>query len=186
MLRVVGIGSGSLEMLECRPLNESEGVYVTAGVDPDGEMRERFRGEFDALTYETAMELLDIEFLDAVTIVSLHIGHFDQALAAFDAGIHAHFKEPMVTDLGGARTPIDHAEDRGLTLTVSYQRHFGSRSHELWCVVDSGCTGDSHMAVCHLEQEWVHWIKDEWHDDPSLLGGGRLYDSGSHFPDAML
>ncbi|NLV01934.1 Gfo/Idh/MocA family protein [Haloferax volcanii] len=186
MFRVAGIGLGSLGMLECRLLNELEGVRVVAGVDPDDEVRERFGDEFDVPTYETTAELLDAEFLDAVTIASPHTEHFDQALAALDADLHVHLEKPMVTDLGGARALIDRADERGLTLAVGYQRHFDPRFHELRRVVDSGRIGDPHMVVCHLEQEWIRWTKDEWRGDPSLSGGGQLYDSGSHLLDAML
>lgn len=185
MSRVAGIGLGSPGMLEYRLLNELEGMRAVIGVDPDDEVRERFGGEFDTPTYETAAELLDAEFPNAVTIVSPHTEHFSQALVALDADIHVHLEKPMVTDPGGARAPINRAEDRGPTPAVGYQRHLDSWLHESRRVVDSDRIGDSHMMVCHLEQEWIRWAKNERRDDPSLSGGGQLYDSGLHLSGAM-
>ncbi|WP_416839195.1 Gfo/Idh/MocA family protein [Haloferax sp. DFSO52] len=186
MFRVAGIGLGNLGVMECRLLDEMDGVSIVAGVDPDEEARERFADEFGVPTYESVGELIEAEFLDAVTIASPHTKHFDQALAALDAGLHVHLEKPMVTDLGGAQTLIDRADDAGLTLAVGYQRHFDPRFHELRRIVDTGRIGDPHMVVCHLEQEWIQWTKDEWRGDPALSGGGQLYDSGSHLLDAML
>ncbi|KAB1191927.1 gfo/Idh/MocA family oxidoreductase [Haloferax sp. MBLA0076] len=186
MFRVAGIGLGSLGIMECRLFDEMDGVSIVAGVDPVEAVRESFADEFGVPTYESVDELVDAEFLDAVTIASPHTKHFDQALAALDAGIHVHLEKPMVTDLGGARSLIHRAEENNLTLAVGYQRHFDPRFHELRRLVDSGRIGDPHMVVCHLEQEWIQWTKDEWRGDPSLSGGGQLYDSGSHLLDAML
>jgi predicted dehydrogenase len=42
------------------------------------------------------------------------------------------------------------------------------------------------MAACHLEQHWIGWNRDRWRGDPSLSGGGQLYDSGSHLLDTLL
>ncbi|WP_396613168.1 Gfo/Idh/MocA family protein [Haloferax sp. S1W] len=186
MFRVAGVGLGTLGTLECRLFDEMDGASIVAGVDPDEETRERFADEFDVPVYETVEELLDGEFLDAVTIASPHTEHFDQALAALEAGLHVHLEKPMVTDLAGARVLIDRAEDAGLTLAVGYQRHFDPRYVELRRVVDSGRIGDPHMVICHLEQEWIQWTENEWRSDPSQSGGGQLYDSGSHLLDVML
>ena len=186
MFRVAGIGLGNLGVMECRLLDEMDGVSIVAGVDPAEEAREQFADEFGVPVYETVDELLEGEFLDAVTIASPHTMHFDQALAALDASLHVHLEKPMVTDLGGAQALIDRADEEGLTLAVGYQRHFDPRFHELRRIVDSGRIGDPHMVVCHLEQEWIQWTKDEWRSDPTLSGGGQLYDSGSHLLDAML
>ncbi|AFK18722.1 Gfo/Idh/MocA family oxidoreductase [Haloferax mediterranei ATCC 33500] len=186
MFRVAGIGLGTLGTIECRLLDELDGVSVVAGVDPDDDARERFEDGFDATTYESVEALLDGEFLDAVAIASPHAEHFNQALAALETGLHVHVEKPMVTDLGGARALIDRAEEEGLILAVGYQRHLDPRFHELRRIIDSGRIGDPHMVVCHLEQEWIEWTKDEWRGDPARSGGGQLYDSGSHLLDAML
>ncbi|SEK51972.1 Gfo/Idh/MocA family protein [Haloferax larsenii] len=186
MFRVAGVGVGTLGLVECRLLDEMDGVSIVAGVDPDDDARERFADEFDVPVYETVEELLDGEFLDAVTIASPHTEHFDQALAALEAGVHVHLEKPMVTDLAGARVLIDRADAESLTLAVGYQRHFDPRYVELRRIVDSGRIGDPHMVVCHLEQEWIQWTENEWRSDPSLSGGGQLYDSGSHLLDALL
>ncbi|ELZ91565.1 dehydrogenase, putative [Haloferax mucosum ATCC BAA-1512] len=186
MFRAAGIGLGTLGFMECGLLDELDGVRVVAGADPDEGSRERFEAEFDVPTYESVEQLLDGEFLDAVTVASPHTAHFDHVLAALEAGVHVHVEKPMVTDLGGARALIDRADEDGLTLAVGYQRHFDPRYRELRRIVDSGRIGDPHMVVCHLEQEWIRWTKDEWRGDPAKSGGGQLYDSGSHLLDAML
>ncbi|WP_410765189.1 Gfo/Idh/MocA family protein [Haloferax sp. DFSO60] len=186
MFRVAAIGLGDLGMLECRLFDELEGVSIVAGADPNPDARDHFEWEFDAPAYEDVDDLLDSEFLDAVTIVSPHTLHFDQALAAIEHGLHVHLEKPMVTDFGGAQALIHRAEEYDVTLAVGYQRHFDPRFIEIRRLIDEGRIGDPHMVICHLEQQWIRWTKDQWRADPSLSGGGQLYDSGSHILDAML
>jgi predicted dehydrogenase len=42
------------------------------------------------------------------------------------------------------------------------------------------------MVSIYLGQDWVDLHSDTWRMDPSLSGGGQLYDTGSHVLDALL
>jgi predicted dehydrogenase len=186
MLRAAAVGLGDLGRLEAAELAKLDDVRVVGGADPDPKARNRFEGELGAPTYDSHEELLATESLDLVVVASPHTLHYEQVRDALERGLHVHVEKPMVTDLDRATTLASLASARDLVLAVGYQRHFDPRFRELRRLVDEGRIGDPHMAVCHLEQTWIRWTKDQWRGDPSLSGGGQLYDSGSHLLDALL
>jgi predicted dehydrogenase len=186
MLRVAVIGLGDLGRLEATELAKLDGVSVVAGADPSSKARNLFEGETGAPTYESHADLLADETLDLVVVASPHTLHFEQVRDALRQDLHVHVEKPMVTDLDRARRLASLARDRELVLAVGYQRHFDPRFREIRRLVDEGRIGEPHMAVCHLEQTWIRWTKDQWRGDPALSGGGQLYDSGSHLLDALL
>jgi predicted dehydrogenase len=188
MLRAACVGLGSLGRLELSILESLDEVTVVAGADPSPATRREVAAAHDVTTYADHEALLSAERpdLDLVSIASPHTLHYEQAVAAMEAGAHVHLEKPMVTDLGDARDLIDRAAAADLTLGVGYQRHFDPRFRELRRVIDDGRIGEPHMAACHLEQLWIAANHDRWRGDPALSGGGQLYDSGSHLLDALL
>jgi predicted dehydrogenase len=186
MHTVAGIGVGDLGRLELELIGTVDGVEVVAGADPNPDAREALEYRHDALAFADYVEMLDEVDPDAAVIVSPHTLHYEQAMACLERGVHVHLEKPMVTDVDHADDLIDAAAERGLTLAVGYQRHLDPRFRELRRLVDEGRIGELHAAVCHLEQGWIEWTREQWRSNPDLSGGGQLYDSGSHLLDALL
>ena len=69
---------------------------------------------------------------------------------------------------------------------MGYQRHFDPVFQEVKRVIDAGRIGEVHMAACYLGQDWIEPHDGSWRTEPSLSGGGQLYDSGSHLIDTLL
>lgn len=159
---------------------------VVAGADPADAAREQFADAFAAAAYDDVAEMLAVEDLDAVNVTTPHTLHYEHVRAALESGAHVHVEKPMVTDLGHARELVDLADERDLVLQVGYQRHFDPRYREVRRFVESGRLGTIHSAACYLEQAWREKVAGTWRTDPSLSGGGQLYDSGSHLLDALL
>jgi predicted dehydrogenase len=180
------IGLGDLGRLELSILDSIDGVEVVAGADPSPAARRRTESEHGVETFADHETLLEVTAPDLVSIATPHTLHYGQARDALAAGTHVHLEKPMVTELADARDLIERADAAGLTLAVGYQRHFDPRVRELRRLLDEGRIGEPHMAVCHLEQHWIDWNRDRWRGDPSLSGGGQLYDSGSHLLDTLL
>lgn len=159
---------------------------VVAGADPSPAVREGFADEFGASVYEDVGSMIAGEELDALNVTTPHTLHHEHVRAALEAGLHVHVEKPMVTDVGAATDLVDLADERDLVLQVGYQRHHDPRYREVKRFVDSGRLGTIHAASCYLEQAWRHVAVDSWREEPSLSGGGQLYDSGSHLLDALL
>ncbi|MFC6728450.1 Gfo/Idh/MocA family protein [Natronoarchaeum mannanilyticum] len=185
-VRIAGIGLGGLGLLELEQFAAMEGVEVVAGADPSAAARDRFIEAFEQPVYESTDELLaNHPDLDAATIASVHAGHFEQATACIEAGLDIHLEKPMVTTVDEAVALVAAADERDALVQVGYQRHVDPYYVELRRLIEEGAVGTPRMAHCHLQQDWLRDYARSWRGDPTLSGGGFLYDSGSHIMDAL-
>jgi predicted dehydrogenase len=180
------VGLGGLGGLELEVYDDMDGVNVVAGADVSEGAREAFADEYGAPTYESHEAMLADHDLDAVSIVTPHTLHYEQAMACFDAGADVFLEKPMVTGVENAVDLVETAAEQGRVLQVGYQRHFDPLFRELRRVVASGRIGEVHAANAYLGQDWIEIQRGAWRTDPDLSGGGQLYDSGSHLLDALL
>jgi len=182
------IGIGGLGYLQAEAYVDMDKVTLVAGADIAEEARNLFQGEFQRPVYSeyTTMLQQHSEELDAVTIVTPHTLHYDQAMSCLQRGFHVLVEKPMVTDIGHALDLVETAAERNVVLQVGYQRHFDFVFQELRRHVMSGHLGDLHTITCYIGQDWIETNSGTWRVDPSLSGGGQLYDTGSHLIDALL
>ena len=180
------IGLGDLGRLEASVLDSLDGVRLVGGADPAATARSQFEDELGRPAYDTVDDLLGNETVDLGTIVTPHTLHYEQARECLSRDVHVHLEKPMVTDLAHADDLVERANAHDRVLAVGYQRHFDPRFREIRRLVDAGRIGTPHMAVAHLEQEWIRWTQHQWRSNPELSGGGQLYDSGSHLLDVLL
>lgn len=182
------LGVGGVGYLQAKTYSEIDGISLVAAADVSSDARTLFEDEFDAPAYEHHRMLLHEhgEELDAVTIVTPHIFHFEQAKACLEWGLHVLVEKPMVIDVGHAAELVELAEERDLVLQVGYQRHFHPGFKEVRRILRSGRIGAVHTINCFLGQDWIEQHRETWRSDPSMSGGGQLYDSGSHLLDALL
>ncbi|UPV76437.1 Gfo/Idh/MocA family oxidoreductase (plasmid) [Halorussus limi] len=185
-LRLGAVGLGGLGSIELELYDEMSDVTVVAGADVSEGAREAFADTYDAPTYESHERLLAEHDLDAVTIVTPHTLHYEQAMDCFEEGADVFLEKPMVTGIENAASLVAAAEERGRILQVGYQRHFDPLFRELKRVVTSDRIGRIHAANAYLGQDWIEIQRGSWRTDPGLSGGGQLYDSGSHLLDALL
>lgn len=186
-LAAIGVGGG-LATLELSQYSEMDGVSIVAGCDVSSDYRESFEETYQAPAYQAVETLLEkhAHELDAVSIVTPHTLHYEQARACLEEGLHVFVEKPMVTDVKNGANLVRLADERGLVLQVGYQRHFHPGFSEMKRIIDSGRIGDVHMISTFLSQNWIKPFKDQWRTNPDLSGGGQLYDSGSHLLDSML
>lgn len=188
MIRLAQFGLGGLGRVELDAFAGNDDVEIVAGADPVDDARDTFEKEYGATSYAAYDDLLTdlAEDLDVVNVVTPHALHFDQTMAALEAGLSVHLEKPMVTDLSDAIRLTDAAAETDATVQIGYQRHFDPRFQTMREIIRSGTIGDVVGANCFLEQDWIEPLSGTWRTDPSLSGGGQLYDSGSHLLDALL
>ena len=187
-LRLGMIGVGGLGYLQAKTFADIDDVSIVCAADVSSEARQLFESEFDLPTYDDYGTLLEehAAYMDAVAIVTPHTLHYEQAMACLRHDLHVIVEKPMVTDVGHAVDLVETAEARDLVLQVGYQRHFDPAFKELRRILGTGRIGDVHAVNCHLGQDWIEPHRDTWRANPSLSGGGQLYDTGSHLLDALL
>jgi predicted dehydrogenase len=135
--------------------------------------------------YETLEGLLDEEALDALVIATPHTLHYEQILTALDHGLDVLCEKPLVTDIDHARELDDRAAEADETLMVGYQRHVEPEfiyARERWAEGDAV----PNFVSGEIVEEWLEPNVGTWRLDPSLSGGGFIYDTGSHVVDAVL
>jgi len=188
VLKVGFIGVGGLGYLQCKRFSDIDGVTIVGAADVTAGARDLFEQEFGAPAYEHYRTLLHDqgEKLDAVAIVTPHTLHHEQAKAAMEHDCHVLVEKPMVTDVDDAVDLVETAAERDLVLQVGYQRHFHPAFREMRRIVQSGRIGEIHAVNAYLGQDWIEPHRNTWRSDPSMSGGGQLYDSGSHTLDALL
>lgn len=186
--RIGVIGVGGLGYLQTNTYADMDDVVIVTAADVSAQARQLFEQEHHAPSYEHYGMMLHEhrEELDAVTIVTPHALHYEQAKAALQRDLHVLVEKPMVTDISHAVDLVETASERGLVLQVGYQRHFHPAFREIRRVLRSGRIGEVHAVNCYLGQDWIDLHRDDWRSDPSLSGGGQLYDTGSHLLDALL
>lgn len=187
-IRIGVIGVGGLGYLQTNTYADMDDVVIVAAADVSAQARQLFEQERHAPSYEHYGMMLHehSEELDAVTIVTPHALHYEQAKAALQRGLHVLVEKPMVTAIGHAVDLVETASERDLVLQVGYQRHFHPAFREIRRILQSGRIGEVHAVNCHLGQDWIDLHRGDWRSDPSLSGGGQLYDTGSHLLDALL
>ena len=187
-LRLGIVGVGGLGWLQAKTFSDIDGVSLVCAADVSAQARRLFEAEFGLPAYDHYRALLaeHAADLDAVSIVTPHTLHHEQAMACLRRDLHVLVEKPMVTDVGQAVELVETAADRDLVLQVGYQRHFDPAFRELRRVLGTGRIGEIHAVNCHLGQDWIELHRDTWRANPALSGGGQLYDTGSHLLDALL
>lgn len=187
-IRLAAIGLGTLGEHELETYEEIPDVDITAGADIEKGKRERFESRFDAPAYETHEQLLEAhgDELDAASIVTPHTLHYEQAMACLERELHLFIEKPLVTDVTHAQTLVKTADRQGCVLVVGYQRHYHPVYKEIKRRIESGQIGRVHSLNCYMGQHWIRKFENAWRTNPSLSGGGQLYDSGSHLLDTLL
>lgn len=185
-VHVAGIGLGGLGVVQLELLSELDDVEVVAGVDVNDDARDSFAASFDADTHASVEALLAAHpELDAVTIVTPHTLHYEQAMACLEVDVAVHVEKPMTTDLDRAADLVRTARERSVPLTVGYQTRWDPRFTELRSMITEGEIGRPHTVVGFLQQDWISPHDGSWRTNPGLSGGGQLYDSGSHLLDIL-
>jgi 1,5-anhydro-D-fructose reductase (1,5-anhydro-D-mannitol-forming) len=112
--------------------------------------------------------------------------HMPQAIDALEAGKDVLCEKPVAMNYAQAAAMQEAADQTGRVLGVAYYRRLYGKVRRAKALLDSGAIGRPFMAeaTCH---DWFHPVDGfrGWLIDPTLAGGGPLYDVASHRIDLM-
>jgi predicted dehydrogenase len=123
---------------------------------------------------------------DAVSIVTPHTMHFEHGVQALDAGCHVLMEKPMVTDSGQAHDLARHVEKTGKIFVIGYNTPCTPEFRYLRNLVRNKELGRLETVTGWLAQNWRNGTRGTWRQDPSLSGGGQMYDSGAHLFNSLV
>ena len=140
-----------------------------------------------APTYPSFDEMLDDARVDVVHICSPNHLHFDQALAALQAGKHVVCEKPLAMTAAEAHLLMAAAADLNLINAVCFVNRFYPLCQDAALRVTSGSLGPVRLVTGHYLQDWLAKDTDwNWRLEPAIGGALRAVgDIGSHWLDLV-
>ena len=123
---------------------------------------------------------------DGVIIVTPHTLHFEHGTQALNAGCHVLMEKPMVTDSEQGRALAAQANKSGKVFVVGYNTPCSPAFYYLRELIRGKRLGKLETVTGWQTQDWRRLTVGTWRQDPSLSGGGQMYDSGAHFFNSLV
>lgn len=141
----------------------------------------------DAAVVATPEELLArAGELDLVVLASPAHVHFEQGIAALEAGLAVVIDKPFAASVAEAESLIQVAERVGRPLIVFQNRRWDSDFLTLKKLLASGRLGRVHRFESTFER-FSPAVRDRWQDTTTIAqGAGITFDLGSHLIDQAL
>ncbi len=191
-IRLGVIGCGGMSRHHARVfLQNIPQAEIVALCDPNPANLATYLNEFPAdkpkpPTYADYREMLRTVRCDGVLIVTPHTQHFEQAMAALDAGAHVLLEKPMVIEADHARRLIEHADKKKRVLSLAFPGPFCAEFQYVCGLRDRGEWGEVMQVDAMVSQNWQQLTTGTWRQDPKLSGGGQAFDTGAHMFNALL
>ena len=190
MFNFAMIGCGNMANWHAEELAKTGQVKITAVVDPTPPNAEGFKKRHapDAIIYENLQTLLDKPpgAIDAVVIVTPHTLHYSQAKLVLEHGMHVMVEKPMVTNTTDAYDLWRTVNQTNKLLAITFQSPYTPQFGHFAKQRDSGALGRILALNGWISQGWLSLSTNTWRQDPSLSGGGFIYDSGAHLLNAIM
>jgi len=165
----------------------SAGFHVTAICARSLEKKAAAHQDFPNAVIVNSINELVVEDLDLIVVASPNEFHSEHALASIRAGINTVVDKPMGRDYYEALSLYDAAEQRGVLLTVFFNRLWDSDSLTIKKIIEQGEIGN----IFRLESRFERFRPEinllAWRENASLeAGGGLLLDLQSHLVSTAL
>ncbi len=143
--------------------------------------------DFPAAILVNSIEELVEEDLDLIVIASTNEVHAEHAKSAIDAGIATVVDKPMGRDYYETLALFDHADMRGIPLTVFFNRLWDSDSLTIKKALREGILGNVFRCDSRFERFRPELNPTAWRENRSLeAGGGLLLDLQTHLVSTAL
>lgn len=181
---VVGVGVFGLFHLRAFRQKQREGKceLVCAAASSRTRLDERC-AEFGIRGYTDWRQMLDLEQLDALSIVTPDHLHREMALEAIARGLHVLVEKPLDVTVGGCREIIDAAKVKSVLLQVDFHKRYDPWHLELKHKVARGELGEIRYASCHMEDKIV--VPRDWFPTWAQQSSPAWF-LGVHFFDLLL
>jgi predicted dehydrogenase len=184
------VGCGGMAHWHAQQLQKMDGVKVTALCDILPDRPKAFKEKYfpEAKTYTSLYEMLDRgpERLDVALLVTPHTLHYPQAKECLEAGLHVMCEKPMVTSSEQAYDLWQRVKQSGRQFAITYQAPYTLEYQTIKRMRDRGEMGKVQAIQGWLAQGWLKMTGGTWRQDPSMSGGGQMYDSGAHVLNGIM
>ena len=136
-----------------------------------------------ALAFTDLNEALRDPAIDAVYVASPVVLHAEHTIASLRAGRHVLCEKPVAMNYAQAESMAEAARESGRLLGVAYYRRCYPKLVRARQLIGEGAIGQPVLVEANYHG-WLESPERGWLKDPTLAGGGPLYDVGSHRIDA--
>lgn len=173
------IGLGKMGSIREKTILENDDTILISGTDPNPPAN-GFKGIQILPDYMSVIN----SGVDAVFVCTPNRFIPDVVVAALDAGKHVFCEKPPGINMADIEKIMD-AEKRnpGQTLKVGFNHRYHFGIMEAKKIVDSGKYGNILWMRGIYGKAELGKNPHEWRHDPSLAGGGILFDQGIHVLD---
>jgi len=189
-LRVALIGFGLAGSGFHAPLiSATPGLALSTIVTSNPSRAAKARREYPGVRVEPRPETVweRAEEHDLVVVATPNDSHVQLASRAIESGLPVVVDKPLAPTSQAARELIEHAERRGVALTVFHNRRWDSDQLTLRRLIRDGLLGDVHRYESRFERWRPEIRSDVWRETTSPSeGGGVLLDLGPHLVDQAL
>ncbi len=189
MISIATIGTSWITEAFAAAVVQTEGIALAGVYSRDPDRAEQFRSQLDAPTSWSDYEaVLRSPHVDAVYIASPNALHFEQALAALDAGKHVLVEKPATVSAEQFRALIDVAHDRGVVLMEAMRSAHDPGTQLLHRLVgELGPVRLASLSYCQRSSRYDQVLAGKRVNifDPAF-GGGALLDIGIYCVSMMV
>ena len=183
------IGCGGIGQNKHMPsLHKIENVEIVAFCDlvlERAQMCKEKYGTPDALVCTDYREVLAVEDIEVVHVLTPNREHAEISVAALQAGKHVMCEKPMAKTAEGAKQMCEAAKASGKKLAIGYQHRMKPQAITAKEYIDSGALGEIYYANCYAIRRrgtpnWGVFL------DAEAQGGGPIIDIATHSLDLTL
>lgn len=183
------IGCGGIGQNKHMPsLSKIENVQIVAFCDLIEERAQMCKEKFgtpDAFVCTDYKELLAIEDIEVVHVLTPNREHAQITVDALYAGKHVMCEKPMAKTAEGARQMVAAAKATGKKLAIGYQHRMKAEARYAKEYIESGAVGEIYYANCLATRRrgtpnWGVFL------DAEAQGGGPIIDIATHSLDLTL
>ena len=130
-------------------------------------------------------DLLNVDEVDEVHVLTPNVSHCPITCDAFAAGKHVMCEKPMAKTYAEAKAMVEAAQETGKILSIGYQNRCTAAALQAKKLVEGGELGEIYYAKAHAIRRravptWGVFL------DAEKQGGGPLIDIGTHALDLTL
>ncbi len=173
------IGLGGIADFHYQGLKGNDSVTLLGIADANKEILRKRIDEWKVIVYNSIDEILEVEEIDAVHILTPSDKHFEHVIKALEAGKHVLVEKPVATSLKEIENIKDVAEKKNLICLPNHNHLYTAGIIEARKLIDEEKLGKivygEFFASGLLNLD--NW---GWRASLKSAGGGALIDSGTH------
>jgi predicted dehydrogenase len=179
------IGLGRWGELLVSSVDDSEQINFTAAVTRTPANAEDFCAARGMSLSSDLADVLEDDNIDALVIATPHTQHFDQLMAAANAGKHVFCEKPWTLDADQAGTSIRALRDAGLKIAIGHNRRFAPNSQAMKKILIDGDLGNPIHIDGHFSANLVP-SEGRWRDNRDESPAGGMTSMGIHALDMFI